>query len=307
MKRYVKAAVPMTLRPEEMNNPDSVDFKKMYQTRQKEADDKAADDELEAKKAELREKHAGLLDRVAEMPNKMDALDLLFEELVPASGEAETAAGEIVRAMMRILYRDYNDGDVFYEGYGKETCGAAADFVRESVPEVEDDLIEIAERGLTEDDYTKAIEGVASEVVQHIIDNPELIETVNEDNCLLYDEDFWNDYSLKYSTSVTIPDVIWQHVDLGHITKSEVEDFIDSIVRENCNKEAEWYEGYPGTYEIESLDSESCSEVDYNVDTWLEEFERDLAREYGDPYEDDEDDEDDEDYDDDEEEDEEDE
>lgn len=47
-------------------------------------------------------------------------INALFSELVPASGKADTVAGEIVRAVSRIGYRNYNDGDHIGVGYGKE-------------------------------------------------------------------------------------------------------------------------------------------------------------------------------------------
>lgn len=56
-------------------------------------------------------------------------LNKLFEELVPASGKADSHAGEIVRAVERIAYRYFNDGDHIGIGYGKETCNAPARFL----------------------------------------------------------------------------------------------------------------------------------------------------------------------------------
>ena len=53
----------------------------------------------------------------------------LFEELVPPEGKAATVAGEIVRAISRIAYRNYNDGDHIGVGYGKETCNPAARYL----------------------------------------------------------------------------------------------------------------------------------------------------------------------------------
>lgn len=53
----------------------------------------------------------------------------LFEELVPTSGKAATVAGEIVRAINRIAYRNYNDGDHIGVGYGRETCNPAARYL----------------------------------------------------------------------------------------------------------------------------------------------------------------------------------
>tara|TARA_Y100000361_G_C11149290_1_gene340068 strand:- start:496 stop:1473 length:978 start_codon:yes stop_codon:yes gene_type:complete len=53
----------------------------------------------------------------------------LFSELVPGSGNADTIEGEILRAINRIVYRYYNDGDFFYRGYGTETAGPAHSFL----------------------------------------------------------------------------------------------------------------------------------------------------------------------------------
>ena len=56
-------------------------------------------------------------------------INALFAELVPASGKADTVAGEIVRAVSRIGYRNYNDGDHIGVGYGKQTCNPAARYL----------------------------------------------------------------------------------------------------------------------------------------------------------------------------------
>ena len=55
--------------------------------------------------------------------------DELFDELVPMSGKADSLAGEIIRAVSRIVYRYYNDGDIVGVGYGNETCNPAARFL----------------------------------------------------------------------------------------------------------------------------------------------------------------------------------
>ena len=55
-----------------------------------------------------------------------DELSALFKKLVPSNGPAETVEGEMVRAMNRIIYRCYNDGDVIGRGYGKETVDPSA-------------------------------------------------------------------------------------------------------------------------------------------------------------------------------------
>jgi len=60
--------------------------------------------------------------------------ETLCEALVPAAGPTGTIEGEIVRAINRILYRYYNDGDYWFEGYGCETAGDAATFLTKHSP-----------------------------------------------------------------------------------------------------------------------------------------------------------------------------
>ena len=63
------------------------------------------------------------------MTKNEDRINKLFKELVPETGKADSLAGELVRAMSRIAYRFYNDGDMVNIAYGKETCNPAARFL----------------------------------------------------------------------------------------------------------------------------------------------------------------------------------
>lgn len=56
------------------------------------------------------------------MTKNEERINKLFKELVPETGKADSLAGELVRAMSRIGYRFYNDGDQLGIGYGKETA-----------------------------------------------------------------------------------------------------------------------------------------------------------------------------------------
>lgn len=53
------------------------------------------------------------------MTKNEDRINKLFKELVPETGKADSLAGELVRAMSRIGYRFYNDGDQLGIGYGQ--------------------------------------------------------------------------------------------------------------------------------------------------------------------------------------------
>lgn len=58
-----------------------------------------------------------------------ERLNKLFEKHVPNVGHSKTREGEAVRAISRIIYRWHNDGDYWWNGYGTETCGAAAGYL----------------------------------------------------------------------------------------------------------------------------------------------------------------------------------
>jgi hypothetical protein len=61
-------------------------------------------------------------------------LEKLFKKLVPDNGAAETIEGEMVRAIMRLQYRYLNDGDYYFRGYGKETAGPSATYLKTKTP-----------------------------------------------------------------------------------------------------------------------------------------------------------------------------
>lgn len=134
----------------------------------------------------------------AEMNEKR--LDALFQELVPPIGTADTVAGEIVRAVSRIGYRYYNDGDCINEGYGKETCNPAARYLRANAGKEVQELIDIIwERSCMPTLYEKMLNELIEAVIDYIEQNPQLKTTVNED-------DMW-----KYRTKEDVDDsYLWE-------------------------------------------------------------------------------------------------
>lgn len=61
--------------------------------------------------------------------NAEEMNEALFDELVPSMGKADTEGGEIIRAVNRIQYRYWNDGDIAGQGYGKQTVNPAVRFL----------------------------------------------------------------------------------------------------------------------------------------------------------------------------------
>ena len=106
--------------------------------------------------------------------------------MVPATGKADTVAGEIIRAVSRIAYRNWNDGDHVGVGYGNETCIPAARYLGEVAgSHVQQAVIDMW--GIADDDrYNVALEALEEAVLDYLDENPELKTTANSEDMLDY-------------------------------------------------------------------------------------------------------------------------
>lgn len=137
---------------------------------------------------------SGLYDIATDLNKDFDPnanLETWSDEYMPASGKANTVGGEIVRAVERILYRWWNDGDKIGRGYGKETCNPPARYIIETCPDFEmvDDLERFLEgdRSMPFDDngYDTWQESFKKAIENYLRSHPELFKKVNN-------EDMWD-------------------------------------------------------------------------------------------------------------------
>lgn len=118
------------------------------------------------------------------------AFDGLYNELVPEYGPAETREGELVRAVARIGYRFYNDGDRIGVGYGNETCNPAARYILSEFPGEEFAKTINGLWGLDgKHYYERGLTMLIEQVVDFIAEHPGLKE---EENDVDYDEDYYD-------------------------------------------------------------------------------------------------------------------
>lgn len=219
-------------------NPISLkDIARKRQDAEQIAREKAA---KEAKKKEYAEKYKDLLDKVREAKDANEELEVLFDTLVPREGKAATVAGEIVRAMMRILYRDFNDGDKFYEGYGLESAGPSAAYLMSLDDlDVHDNFVEIAEDAMKyepeynyDDEYTAALNKINEKIIKHIIEHPELLAESNEIDSRDFDTDILAEYEPRYDLDFQISPDVQGYIDADKITENdviwEVESWLDN-------------------------------------------------------------------------------
>ena len=122
------------------------------------------------------------------MITNQDKINALFEELVPASGKADSLAGELVRATSRIGYRFYNDGDQLGVGYGKETCNPAGRFLIKKAPKEIGDLVAALWGMYNEDGYEAVLDVLVGKVADYVDANPDLRSQPTEDMFDYYDK-----------------------------------------------------------------------------------------------------------------------
>lgn len=115
------------------------------------------------------------------MTKNEERINNLFEELVPASGKADSLAGELIRAMSRIAYRFYNDGDQVGIGYGKETCNPAARFLMAKGNKRVSSLATAIWGIFSEDAYEDLLDLLAGAVADYVEQTPELQNTPTDD------------------------------------------------------------------------------------------------------------------------------
>jgi hypothetical protein len=91
--------------------------------------------------------------------------DALYGKLVPGMGKADTQEGEMLRAINRIIYRYYNDGDEYFRGYGTETAGPAHSFLVNANTGVRSAMEKIFGDGTN---YEETIQDALEHILSHI-------------------------------------------------------------------------------------------------------------------------------------------
>ena len=185
----------------------------------------------EAEKEKARAEAKPLLDAIANIQaESADAFfDELFSILVPPSGKASTQAGELLRAIGKIIYRDYNDGDKFYQGYGLETCGPAAAFLMDNGYWYDFERIVNHVTGYADMDdnqYTRAIEQIRDKIIDDVQDI-DLLSQPPVGDMLDADISWLEDNQPRYEVEVWVSDDLEAHINAGNIDAWGVIEFLE--------------------------------------------------------------------------------
>ena len=255
-----------------------------YEAQEKAKADAAAKEEADRKAAELAAKGAKLYDEftyiVHSHTGSTDELDSKLNDiLIPASGMAETFAGELLRAAERIGYRYNNDGDVFYADYGLETAGGSACFLGKYGDEYISKIItDMADHEVGWPGYDKAVDKLFNAVVDMLEGNPELFKKAPPEDsreCHTEELDKWKE-GHTYSFEISEYDFEYP-ISQGWLSNSDIDDWVRSIAEPyDCEVE----HPYRDYWELTGLDSQAYGELNEYYVRWVDEWVEELASEH---------------------------
>ena len=240
---------------------DAEKRRKMYQDRQ------------EKKQTKLKT----LIEQVSATQEAQDQIQLIFDAYVPRSGTAKNMGGEYARAMMKILYRWYNDGDRFFEGYGIETCGNAAQLLFNDIPGADELMYDIAETQRDEDEwYEHKLTELAALVVGYLVKNPGVFSKPAVDMYSVKVTDI-AEMQPEYEYEVDTSGDLEIYIDNGCIDWDDVEYFLEELCR-NYGGEVHWWAR--DAFTIQGLNKDEYDEWDYMFFNELNGYLNELEQEF---------------------------
>lgn len=204
---------------------------------QRKKDAKRRRDEIETKKRQEVEENKEALDfynknkekieEIKKISNIKDKHEKLFDLLVSSSGSSLTEAGEIVRAVNKLIYRYLNDGDVFFE---EDAGGAenAAAYLSKKIPglyelfknmtDSADDYFEIGNI------YERDLWVIVKYIYNYLFSNEKLFQKKNRESYLDFDAIEWELPLLD--ASIILPEEVADAYHKNIIREEDIEDWI---------------------------------------------------------------------------------
>lgn len=276
----------------DLMNPASVNFHDLIKRAMDKEKAELASKAQEEARVKYRAKYktvASLASQYRDTPD--EAVDVLFNILVPAEGKADTVAGELIRATMRLLYRSYNDGDVFYKGYGLETCAPSAMYLyNNGFDELIDSVIEkAADHDFSDDEYDAMLKELTKQVIDYIIENPDCIYTENTTDSRDCDPEYIVDQQPTYDFEFYGSEDIVELVDAQLLNSWALKEYVEQQL--NYNTVTQSYETerpythYDHQVTVSGLTADAVDFIENDLFRDVDSFWSDLVDEYADELE----------------------
>lgn len=205
----------------------------------------------------------------ADLNTRMEAM---FDAFVPAEGAADSLPGELIRAIERLRYRAYNDGDRFNSGYGLETCAPSAAFIAENTDDRIRRIIEdIADHDASwpDEEYERALDHIADELLIYLAGHPEVFGDETEDSRDFNSDyiDEWTEMSHNLEFDVDVSGDYWDQLqEAGVLDWDAVYSLLEDLTRTYGGQVNQWARD---AFTITDLDEAEYAEWE---DMWEQEW-----------------------------------
>ena len=270
------------LNDDDIMNPDKVDFKQKIADGIAEEEAEKAEADRQAKIAELRTKYEPVITQFEEARGKgevYDALEVLHSNLVPGQGTADTVGGEIARAMMRLLYRDSNDGDMYMYGYGIETCASSISYLCEKVPGVEEIVEQVFKNNCEEyvnpyesdnsargEAYTQHLNEINEKVISYLASNIDVMFTPNDEDSRDWSTDYIEENQPRYEYEIGCSDDVVLLVENRIVDSWELKSYVEEQLSWNSvfadAEVSRPFSHYDTTVNVENLTYDGYKEME---------------------------------------------
>lgn len=262
----------LKLDPDQLMDPEKID---MHDVMARSAE--------REKKAELAEKEDAVREILLSGNDTLEVLEELSNVLVPDLGKADSVAGELVRAINRLLYRDNNDGDKFFSGYGIETCGGPAMYLYNNGFDRQIDSIIEDAYDISDDDYTLVLFELANDIFKEIAQHPELISSINNVDSYKCNTTYLEENQPTYDFTIEGTEEVYQLRQNGVVDNSDITDYVRQSLRNNGIKNFEItapWSRYSTEVEISGLDGDAYDFIKDELCSDLENFWLDFVDEH---------------------------
>lgn len=262
--------------------------------RSRDAEIKAEEEAKEkARMAELGKEDYEKFERIVTSENYSedelrDILSELFDEFVPGQGKCETLAGELIRAVNRVGYRYFNDGDYFMTGYGLETCGPDMAFIYDNTDETVQKAIDRAadlnemlyDDNQFDKEYSERINKVFNLVLQYLSANPDVFGMTTEDSRDYKSDiiDEWEYMSKSYEYEVDTW-AVSECIDNGWTDWGEVYQNVEDWVNYDI-QQGEVDAWARDAITIRGLDREHYQQCCDDIEGWMQQWVDELYKEH---------------------------
>ena len=152
----------------------------------------------------------------------------MFNELVPESGCASTLVGELVRALMHILYVKQLSSQKFYQDQGLNYCGGAAQFLMDNG--YEDAIVKIVNDDDSDLSYNDSVMNLIKLIARDVVSDSSILCKQNTCDSRNYANDRIAGLAASFDYTIYFPYTIVEAIENEKVSYGDVCTYLRNIL-----------------------------------------------------------------------------